>query len=164
LTLIAACGGSTPPPEAPEASDVPAAAPTAEPEATAEAHGDDEAKEHSKPSAEAKPKADVATPEFKEGMSVEEAIKLIPRDAERMNLDSDALGKPLMNQALYEPCKLGHNHHFKLRVAIWNGKAVGLDVTTQPNNPKASECVAQQIRALTWPDKVPSLNTVEYSM
>jgi hypothetical protein len=105
-----------------------------------------------------------AEPEFKEGMSVDEAIAAVPRDAQRMNLDSDALGKPLLDQKLYEPCKLGQNQKFKVRVAIWNGKAVGLDVTTQPNNPRATECIANQIRTVTWRDKVPSLNTVEYSM
>ena len=97
-------------------------------------------------------------------MSVDEAVAAVPRDAQRMNLDSDALGKPLTDQALYEPCKLGAKQHFKLRVAIWNGKAVGLDVSTEPKNPKVEACIAAQIRALTWRDKVPSLNTVEYAM
>jgi hypothetical protein len=114
---------------------------------------------------EGKPKAGAgAEPEFKEGMSVDEAIAAVPRDAQRMNLDGDALGKPLLDQKLYEPCKLGQKQKFKVRVAIWNGKAVGLDVTTQPNNPKATECIATQIRSVTWRDKVLSLNSVEFSM
>ena len=44
------------------------------------------------------------------------------------------------------------------------GKAVAIDLTTTPKNPKLAECLKTQIRAITWPVKVPSLNTVEYSM
>lgn len=170
LSLSLGCGGSTPPPEEPKASDVeqespsealpaePAAEPASSETPSSESAGEADGKKPSTATGSEK------EPEFKEGMSVDEAIKAVPHDAQRMNLDSDVLGAPLMDVKLYEPCKLGHNQHFKVRVAIWNGKAVGLDVTTQPNNPKATECIASQIRALTWRDKVLSLNTVEYAM
>ena len=163
--MFAACGGGTPStpevPEEPMAEETPPPAP--EPATDAPAGDADSSPEAGE--GENKPTAASGTePEFKEGMSVDEAIAAVPRDAQRMNLDGDTLGKPLMNQTLYEPCKLGQNQKFKVRVAIWNGKAVGLDVTTQPNNPKAAQCIATQIRSVTWRDKVPSLNTVEFSM
>lgn len=85
----------------------------------------------------------------------------IPRGTQRSNIDQDALGAPLQNVSLYDPCKPG-GQHFKLRVAVWNGHAVGIDVTT--SNKKLAECVKKQLRTVTWPDKVRSLNTVEFSL
>jgi hypothetical protein len=167
LSVLVGCGGSTPKAEEPSASDVeqlPSDTPKAD-QTPPPASGESTASE-TKGEASEKKAASGAEPEpkFIEGMSVDDAIKAVPHDAQRMNLDSDVLGAPLMDQKLYEPCKLGHNQHFKVRVAIWNGKAVGIDVTPQPANPKAAECISSQVRSLTWRDKVPSLNTVEYSM
>ena len=47
---------------------------------------------------------------------------------------------------------------------MWRGKAVAIDLTTTPKNPKLAECLKGRIREITWPAKVPSLNTVEYAM
>jgi len=44
-----------------------------------------------------------------------------------------------------------------------NRKPVGLDLTTTPKNQKLSDCIADKIRGITWPDKVKSLNVVEYT-
>jgi hypothetical protein len=66
-----------------------------------------------------------------------------------------------MDPKLYESCKLGIAH-FKVKVAVWDGKAVGIDLTTIPNNPKLGDCIKGRIREVTWKDKVKSLNTVEY--
>jgi len=85
----------------------------------------------------------------------------VPQGTPRLNVETEALSKPLMDGKLYEPCKLGSGH-FKVRVAVWNGKAVGIDLTTTPNNPKLAECLKGRIREVTWDDKVKSLNTVEY--
>jgi hypothetical protein len=85
----------------------------------------------------------------------------IPRGTQRSNIDQDALGAPLQNVSLYDPCKPG-GQHFKVRVAVWNGHAVGIDIKTP--NKKLGECVKKQLRTVTWPDKVRSLNTVEFSL
>ncbi len=45
---------------------------------------------------------------------------------------------------------------------MWGGHAVGVDVTT--SNKKLAECIDKQVRSIAWPDKVRSLNTVEYSL
>jgi hypothetical protein len=151
--LLSACGGSTPPPEEPTNT---VEAPTEAPP-PAEPTPEDNASEEKPPE---KP-AEVADPEFKEGGSVEEAIKAVPQGTPRLNIETEALSKPLMDDKLYEPCKVG-SARFKLKVAVWNGKAVGIDVTTTPNNPKLAECIKGRIREVTWQDKVKSLNTVEY--
>jgi hypothetical protein len=49
-----------------------------------------------------------------------------------------------------------------LKVAVWNGKAVGIDVTTTPKNQKLTDCLTAKIKEIDWPDKVKSLNTVEF--
>jgi hypothetical protein len=151
--LLAACGGSEPTPqvpdaEAPMAEAPPAPLPPAEPEAEA-------------PKEEPKP-APVAEPQFTDGMSVEEAIKAVPQGAERANIDQETLGKPLQDFALYEPCKPGAAK-VKMRIAVWDGKAVGLDVTATPKNDKLVACIKDRLKGLTWQAKVKSLNTVEYS-
>jgi hypothetical protein len=155
LSLVAlGCGGSTPPPEEPQTTvEAPAAPPPEEPKPDAEPAEEETPKE--------KPGANVPDPEFKENGSVDEAIKAVPQGTPRLNVETEALSKPLMDSKLYEPCKLG-SARFKVRVAVWNGKAVGIDLTTTPNNPKLVECLKGRIREVTWDDKVKSLNTVEY--
>ncbi len=83
------------------------------------------------------------------------------RTTARANIDPERLAEPLQQASLYEPCKAGAQH-FKVRIAVWNGRAVGVDVTTA-SKPLAA-CIDKQIRSVQWPDKVRSLNTVEYSM
>jgi hypothetical protein len=60
------------------------------------------------------PKPPAVEPQFQEGMSVEDAIKAVPQGAERSNMDSETLGKPLQEFSLYRPCKPG-SARFKLR-------------------------------------------------
>jgi len=105
----------------------------------------------------------VKAPEFKDGMSVSDAMNAIPAGTTRVNIDQETLGQPLSKPELYAPCKLGAAQHFKVTVAVWNGKAVGVDIETKPPNKTADACIDKQIRSVTWQDKVPSLNTVEFS-
>lgn len=159
VCVSVACGGSEKPAAAPDESE-PAAAETAP---------KDDAPAESKPAgsdAPAEAGANTvdppATPEFKPNGSVLEAINAVPQGTPRLNIEQEALGRPLGNVELYEACKPG-TMHFKAKVAIWDGKAVGLDLTTTPKNQKFADCVAEKIRGITWPDKVKSLNIVEYS-
>lgn len=162
--LAAACGGSEPPASAPSASaSEESAATTSEPAPAAPAPAEDEPAKTSDadtPAPAAKP--EVPTPEFKENGSVRDAINAVPQGTPRLNLEQDALAAPLNHPELYEPCKPG-NAHFKAKVAVWDGKAVGLDLTTTPKNQRFADCIAERIRSITWPDKVKSLNTVEYT-
>lgn len=100
-------------------------------------------------------------PEFKDGMSVNDAINAVPMDTSTTNLEPEVLAKPISDATLYEPCKVG-TAHFKLKVAVWDGRAVGVDATTTPKNDKLAECIKAAVRQVSWPDKVRSLNTVEY--
>jgi hypothetical protein len=130
------------------AEPAPAPPPAAEPEAPKE-----------EPKAEKPP---VVEPQFVEGMSVADAIKAVPVGAERANIDQETLSKPIQDFALYEPCKPGAAK-VKMNIAVWDGKAVGIDVTATPKNEKLAACIKDRIKGLTWQAKVKSLNTVEYS-
>jgi len=169
LALGSACGGAGHPAEAPatrsdqcpESSDglcgSPDAhedrAPSPAPEATEPAD--------TKPADAKGPEA--TAPSFKENGSVLEAINAVPQGTPRLNVEQEALGQPLGNVELYEPCKPAAKAHFKAKVAVWDGKAVGLDLTTTPKNQKFADCIAERIRSVTWQDKVKSLNVVEYT-
>jgi hypothetical protein len=101
-------------------------------------------------------------PQFTEGMSVADAIKAVPQGAERANIDQETLSRPIQDFAVYEPCKPG-SEKVKMKIAVWNGKAVGIDVTATPKNDKLVACIKDRIKTLTWQARVKSLNTVEYS-
>lgn len=164
--LAFGCGGSQTPAESPEPSDDVEQSSAAErkdevEQASEGEKGDDEGE--GKGEAQGEKKAG-AEPEFKDGMSVDEAINAVPQGTERLNVDQEALGKPLMDANLYKPCKLAPSQHLKIRVAIWEGKAVGIDVTPTPKNDKAASCVKEQIKTVTWKDKVKSLNTIDYAL
>jgi len=160
--LLTACGGSEPPPkQADDNASLEDSPDDVEQTAAGEkASGSEGERDPSDPGSEP---AAAPDPEFKPGMSVEEAINAVPPGMERANIEQEALAKPLMDPKVYEPCKLG-NAHFKLKVAVWDGKAVGIDLTTTPKNDKLAECLKNQIGQLEWPDKVKSLNTVEYQL
>ncbi|HEV8547729.1 MAG TPA: hypothetical protein VGQ57_01855 [Polyangiaceae bacterium] len=159
--LLSACGGSAPTAAAPS-EGAPADAPEHSLTATPPPPPGDEQPAPEKPADKGGNKADVPAPSFKENGSVLEAINAVPQGTPRLNIDQEDLGKPLGNVELYESCKPGSSH-FKAKVAVWDGKAVGLDLTTTPKNQKFADCVAGKIRGITWKDQVKSLNIVEYS-
>lgn len=156
--FVMACGGGQAPAASPdpvEPVDEPVAA-----EPKSEAPSAEEPAEGE--GGETAPKV-AAEPQFTDDMSVDEAINAVPQGSERMNLDPEALGKPLMDMNVYKPCKLAPSLRFKIRVAVWDGRAVGVDVTSTPKNDKAVGCVKEQIKGLKWKDAIKSLNTVDYA-
>jgi hypothetical protein len=157
IVVATACAGSAPPAESPPASTGPVV-----PDNTEVAPPSDDNAKAEEDAPKKAPKEDIPEPTFTPDMSVDEAINAA-KATERMNVDQETMSKPLQDEALYAPCKAG-SAHFTFRVAVWRGKAVAIDMTTTPKNPKLAECLKGRIRELTWPAKVPSLNTVEYSM
>jgi len=160
---MVACGGAAPPPEEPQQAPSDPSLSADEVEQPELGNQPSTASEEKPKDGEGKAAEPAKEPEFKEGASVQDAMSSIPQGTARINLDQETLGQPLTNTSVYEPCKLGPAQHFKLKVAIWDGKAVGVDVETQPPNKRAAECIDKAIRGITWKDKVKSLNTVDYS-
>ena len=167
--LLQACCSCPQPAESPSGASadpaIEADAPAA-PKADAEpapAPAPDEPVAAAPPKEEPKPaKPAVAEPAFTDGMSVADAIKAVPQGSERANIDQETLAIPIQNPDVYEPCKPGPVR-IKLKIAVWDGKAVGLDVTATPKNDKVAACVREQILKLSWKARVKSLNIVEYS-
>lgn len=108
-----------------------------------------------------KPKESLEEPKFTPGMSVDEAIAAVPKGWEYSGIEPDALGAPLADLKLYEPCKLTPAQHFQMRVAIWDGRAVGIDVKSA--NKKLASCIKDQVAQVTWRNKVKAINTVDYA-
>lgn len=164
LACLVGCGGSCPE-AAPQSSEsvreTPPPSIVSKPEeetAPGYAPAPESAADNVAPVPKAEEGADV---KFPENASVAEAVAAVPRGTPRANLDAETLAEPLQNEKLWEPCKVGAQH-FKLKVAVWNGRAVGVDVSTA--NKALASCVEKQVRSIEWRDKVRSLNSVEYSM
>jgi hypothetical protein len=159
--FMQACCGCPQPALAPESVEAPppvAAAVPVEPKPEAEPA----AEPATAPAPKAEPKPAAPEPQFTDGMSVADAIKAVPVGSERANIDQETLSKPIQDFALYDPCTPGAAH-IKLKIAVWDGKVVGLDVTSTPKNDKLIACIKQQLKTVTWKAHVKSLNTVEYS-
>jgi hypothetical protein len=163
LLFALACGGSNataPPPEAP-AAPTPAAATETPPEKTASV-------EPSSPELAANAKSKTATPpapatiEFPPHATVDQALNAIPQGQPRVNMADDALRAPLLNLKAYDKCKVPRSTRVNMSVAVYDGAAVGADITTKPKNAKIEECVDGVVREMSW-SKVPSLNTVNAS-
>jgi hypothetical protein len=163
------CGGSCPEArsaedgtetEAPLAESEPATEPEPVPsEAGDDGSNEEAAAESTTPdSAEAAPTAE---PAFPENASVAQAIAAVPQGSERLNVDHEALAAPLQDPEVYAPCNPG-NQHFTMKIAVWNGRAVGVDVKAK--DAKLASCLASRIRELEWKTKVRSLNTIEYGL
>lgn len=159
--LCAGCASSPPQAEPESPSDVTSS--EALPQASAP--GSSSSAQSADPAASGAkgPEDAAAQPEFAPGMSVVDATNAVPAGGQRLDIEQEALAAPLMRPELYEPCELQGHHHFKVKVAVWDGRAVGLDVTTQPNDAKLESCLRQQLSGVEWKDKAKSLNTVEYS-
>lgn len=100
-------------------------------------------------------------PEFTEGMGVDAAIAAVPEDYQYIGLDQDVLAKPLTQLDTYKECKVKTSDKFKVRIAVWDGKVVGANVTS--HNKALAQCIDGVVRKLEYKDRVESINTVEYS-
>lgn len=155
---VAACGGSNQPPEAPDDDRLEEVDPDWDTGVgTGRAEDPDPETERNLSKKESK---EHERPQFRDGMSVDEAIAAVPRHYDFIGIDQEALAKPLQDPETFKPCNAG-SQHFTLRVAVWDGKAVGIDVDTK--NEKLKECLVEQVKQIEWTDKEESINTVEYS-
>ena len=166
LALASACGAATPPAQTETSSptepssEAPSGATEDSPKSAADkdkAPTNAGSPASSDAPAAAAPAAPTVT--FPDHASVDAAIKAVPQGLARVNMAQDALEAPLMDHKRYEACKVPNSVHFTIRAAVYDGAAVGVDVTMKPKNAKLESCVDQLVRSMTWP-KVPSLNTV----
>jgi hypothetical protein len=100
--------------------------------------------------------------EFPPHATVEEAIKAVPQGQPRLNMSNDLLQAPLLDLKRYDKCKVPRSTKVSMNVAVYDGVAVGVTVTTKPKSAKIDECLDTVVRGMTW-DKVPSLNQATVS-
>ena len=162
LVLCAGCGGGQQPAHSPDDLEEPKTEEAKAEKPKADEGGDEAKKDEGDEGKKDEGKGAVKEPEFKDDMSVNDAINAVPQGTPRVNVDQETLGKPLMDEGLYKPCKFSPAQHFTVKVAVWEGKAVGIDVIPTPKSDKVATCVKAQVKGITWKDKVKSLNTVEY--
>jgi hypothetical protein len=161
----AACGGAgapanspppppaevSPPPSAEETPPAPAVAPPSEPAEPAASLAPEPAPA---PASSGAPKI-----EFPPHASVAAARDAVPQGLPRRNMSDDVMQAPLLDLKHYDKCKVPRSIKVSMNVAVYDGAAVGVDVTTKPKNAKIEACLDGVVRSLTW-DKVPSLNEV----
>lgn len=156
--VVSGCGGSTSEPRYPTepSAKEEAADPGWETEDPSE-----QSTEPEPPSDPEPPSGERKKPEFTDGMTVDQAIAAVPEDYEYVGLDQDVLAKPLTQIDTYQECKVKQSDKFKVRIAVWDGKVVGANVTS--NNKALAQCIDTVVRRLEYKDRVESINTVEYS-
>ncbi len=161
LTLMLGCGSSQKHADSPDSTENDEAARQAEELDAMDELGDSntgKSDQSQKEEGDSKDAAPSEEPKFVEGMSVNEAINAVPQGLPRENIEEEVMNKPLLDMSLYAPCKLPPSQHFEIRFAIWDGRVVGLDITTTPKNEKAAACLREAVSRASWKDKTKSLN------
>jgi hypothetical protein len=72
--------------------------------------------------------------------------KKVPAD-----LSANQYGAVLNRGTYLLPCSVPGNMEVNICAAVQNGRAVGVTVTTSPNNPGIASCVAGQVRSMNFP-------------
>jgi eukaryotic-like serine/threonine-protein kinase len=67
------------------------------------------------------------------------------------DLTQAQLGAPLNGGGVVTGCGTPGDMKVVIQVAVQNGHAVGVTVTTNPSNPGISACIAGRVRGLSWP-------------
>lgn len=67
------------------------------------------------------------------------------------DLTDGQLGAPMRNASFISGCGAPDSMKVTVRVAVQNGRAVGVSVYPNPPNPAVASCVDRHVRALGWP-------------
>jgi hypothetical protein len=67
------------------------------------------------------------------------------------DLTDSQLGAPMRNASFISGCGAPDSMKVQVRVAVQNGRAVGVSVYPNPPNPAVAACVDRHVRALGWP-------------
>jgi hypothetical protein len=67
------------------------------------------------------------------------------------DLTDSQLGAPMRNASFISGCGAPESMKVTVRVAVQNGRAVGVSVYPNPPSPAVASCVDRHVRALGWP-------------
>jgi hypothetical protein len=87
-------------------------------------------------------------------MSYDEALA-IPEDLgaikNEKDLSDDEVAAPMQSGTYIQACGAPDEMKVTIRVAVRDGHALGVSVTTDPDDQAIAECIDNGVRALTWP-------------
>lgn len=88
------------------------------------------------------------------GASYDDALA-VPEDLDAVQsapeLSNAELSEPLSNPTFLTSCGATDSMVVMIKVAIRNGKAMGVTVATRPASPEVAACVDKAVRQLSWP-------------
>jgi hypothetical protein len=67
------------------------------------------------------------------------------------DLTDAQLAAPMRNAAFISGCGAPNSMKVTVKVAVKNGRAVGVSVYTNPPNPTVAACIDRHVRGLSWP-------------
>jgi hypothetical protein len=90
------------------------------------------------------------------GPSYESAIagnvqRLAPGTVEAPDLTDAELAGPLRDGSFLDTCGVPGSTHVTVKVAIRNGRSVGISVYSTPPSQSIAGCIEQHVRGLQWP-------------
>jgi hypothetical protein len=91
-----------------------------------------------------------ATIDVRPDTGVDAAIKLVPTKIPVGHLSKETLTSPLKDAARFARCAIPPTTRVAIRVAVYNGQAIGVDVRSNPNTPALDFCVDRVVRQTTW--------------
>jgi hypothetical protein len=81
---------------------------------------------------------------------VEAAIKAVPSTIPVGKMSKSALEAPLRDGGRFEHCRIPYGTHGEIAAVVYNGAALGVDVTTKPNDRALNFCIERAVRQITW--------------
>jgi len=128
--LLVACGGEAPPPpKAPTTTTHPAPAPREKVR-----HGGGGAFHTTGMS-------------YEEALNVPEDLDAVKREPELSNTE---LSAPLRSAAFIGECGAPDSMKVTVKVAVVDGRAMGVSVAVSPDDPEIAQCIDKAVRALSW--------------
>jgi hypothetical protein len=85
---------------------------------------------------------------YEEALAVPEDMNAVKGERELSNKD---LSAPMQPASVLDVCRVPEATRVTVKVAVREGKAMGVSVATKPDDAKVAECVDKAVRKLVWP-------------
>lgn len=87
-------------------------------------------------------------PTYEEALAEPEDVMALRGERE---LTNEELTAPMKSPTFLNSCNAPDSMSVTVKVAVRDGKALGVSVSTTPDDPTVAECIDSAIRNLTWP-------------
>ncbi len=111
---------------------------------------------------EDEPKKQMKEPEFTGSMSQNEALNAA-QGASDEHVPEDLFTGQL-NPEVFAECKVPGNVKVTLKLAVWDGRTVGVTVKVTPKNKKIETCLDSVARKIEWKEKAKSITPFSWGM